>query len=183
VRGLDTDGFPAESVSWNDAVRFCARLSARPAEKAAGRKYRLPTEAEWEYACRPGTTTPFHFGKSLSSTQANFDGNRPYGGADKGPDLGRPCKMGNYKPNAWGLYDMHGNVRQWCADWYDPNYYKRSPKKDPAGPNVGRGRVLRGGSWAHMARVCRAAFRTGLPAGSTPADIGFRVACDVGGRR
>src|SRR5204863_6448340 len=106
--GLDTADFPVENISWQNAKDFCAKLSALPAEKSAGRVYRLPTEAEWEYACRAGTTTPFAFGKALSSDQANFNGTLPYGGAAKGPHLNRPAKVGSYKPNAFGLYDMHG---------------------------------------------------------------------------
>ena len=97
-----------EHVSWDDAVAFCRKLSELPEEKKAGRVYRLPTEAEWEYACRAGTKTPFHYGNSLSSKQANFNGNFPYGGADKGPYLKRTAKVGSYAANAFGLYDMHG---------------------------------------------------------------------------
>ncbi len=96
-------GHPVEQVSWDEAVDFCQRLSSLAAEKHAGRVYRLPTEAEWEYACRAGTTTPFHFGTSLFSIQANIDYNR-----------NRTTKVGSYPPNAWGLYDMHGNVWEWC---------------------------------------------------------------------
>jgi formylglycine-generating enzyme required for sulfatase activity len=177
VGGANTDRFPVERVSWNDALQFCAKLSARAGEKAAGRTYRLPTEAEWEYACRAGTTTPFHFGKSASSTQANFIGHYPYGGAAKGPYLQRTCKVGSYKPNAWGLYDMHGNVCQWCSDWYDTSYYKNSPKKDPKGPASASIRVLRGGSWLYSGSSCRAANRDGLGADGRQHFIGFRVAC------
>jgi RNA polymerase sigma factor (sigma-70 family) len=183
VRGIDTRDFPVECVSWDDALAFCKRLSALPAEKAALRIYRLPTEAEWEYACRAGTTTPFHFGKSLSSTQANFDGTDPSGGAAKGPFLGRTCKVGSYKPNAWGLYDMHGNVWQICADWFGKDYYRTSPRKDPVGPRTGSGRVVRGGAWGSPARQCRSAMRAFAPRGHRTALIGFRIACDVGGRR
>jgi formylglycine-generating enzyme required for sulfatase activity len=139
--------------------------------------YRLPTEAEWEYACRAGTTTPFHFGKSLSSRQANFDGNHPYGGAEKGPYLARTCKVGSYKPNKFGLYDMHGNVHQWCSDWYDKDYYKDSPAKDPLGPDRGAVRVLRGGSWIVLGRFCRAADRLTNDPGGRDYNMGFRVAC------
>jgi formylglycine-generating enzyme required for sulfatase activity len=183
VGGLDTSHFPVETVSWDDAVAFCEKLSALPAEKRARRVCRLPSEAEWEYACRAGTTTPFHFGKSLSSTQANFDGSRPYGRAAKGPVLDRTCKVGSYKPNAWGLHDMHGNVWQFCADWHDPNYYKLSPRKDPAGPKAGTYRVIRGGSWVNPGQYCRAAMRTLEHPAATSYVIGFRVACDIGGRR
>jgi formylglycine-generating enzyme required for sulfatase activity len=182
VKGLDTDDFPVETVSWHDAKRFCEKLSDLPAEKRRGRTYRLPTEAEWEYACRGGahSSNPFHFGKSLSSRQANFDGNHPYGGADKGPYLERTCKVGSYDPNKFGLHDMHGNVWQWCADWYAKDYYEKSPKKDPKGPASGTVRVVRGGSWRGVGWLCRAAFRLHVvPDGRC---IGFRVACDSLGK-
>src|SRR5262249_11368647 len=147
VKGLATADFPVERVSWHEAVKFCKKLSVRPAEKRARRVYRLPTEAEWEYACRAGTSTPFHFGRSLSSRQANFDGNAPYGGAAKGPWLRRTCKVGSYQPNGFGLFDMHGNLFQWCNDWYGRDYYKDSPRQDPQGPDEGTARIVRGGSW------------------------------------
>src|SRR5262249_29827499 len=139
--------FPVESVNWFEAEDFCRRLSALKSEKAAGRVYRLPTEAEWEYACRAGTETPFWQGTSLSSKQANFDGNKPYGDAPKGPSLQQPNRSNKYPPNPWGLYDMQGNVWQWCADRYGADYYQKSPLHDPRGPTVGTDRVVRGGSW------------------------------------
>src|SRR5262249_39984449 len=107
VQGMSTDDFPVENVNWEEATAFLKKLAALEKEREAGREYRLPTEAEWEYACRGGpcSSTPFHHGKSLSSTQANCHGNHPYGGAEKGPDLGRTCKVGTYKPNAFGLHD------------------------------------------------------------------------------
>jgi formylglycine-generating enzyme len=153
VKGLDTRRFPVESVSWKDAVAFCQKLTAWAQEKQAKRVYRLPSEAEWEYSCRAGTKTAFHCGDRLKSDQANFYGN---------DHLSRTCKVGSYKPNAWGLYDMHGNVKQWCSDWYDPDYYKVSPKKDPKGPKSGvvNARVLRGGYWLNYPGWCRAASRT-----------------------
>ena len=123
VKGLNTDDFPVERVSWHDAKQFCVKLSALPAETKAGRVYRLPAEAEWEYACRAGTTTPFHFGKSLSADQANFDERVDLPGENKGEWLGRTTKVGSYKPNAFGLFDMHGNVLEWCEDWYKRDYY------------------------------------------------------------
>jgi formylglycine-generating enzyme required for sulfatase activity len=170
VRGEDTSNFPVESVSWEDAKRFCDKLSALPREKAERRTYRLPTEAEWEYACRAGTTSRYHFGSSLSSSHANIS-------------LGLTCRVGRYKPNAWGLYDMHGNVWQWCADWYDADYYRKSPKEDPAGPDRGEARVLRGGSWDDYARDLRAAVR-GRNAPDYRKDIiGFRVVCVPGAGR
>ena len=149
------------SALWEEAVEFCHKLSARPQEQAAGRSYRLPTEAEWEYACREAGAlkTPFHFGAKLGSEQANFDGNCPYGGADKGPWLHRTTPVGSYKPNAFGLFDMHGNVWEWCQDWYDDNYYSQSPRQDPQGPQNGSYRVLRGGSWFNDGCGCRSAIR------------------------
>jgi formylglycine-generating enzyme required for sulfatase activity len=179
VKGLDTGRFPVESVSWHDARKFCDGLSKWAQEKKAGRVYRLPSEAEWEYACHAGTKTPFHFGKSASSTQANFYGGSPYGGAARGPYLGRTCKVGSYKPNAWGLFDMHGNVWEWCADWYGKDYYRDSPKTDPRGPSRGAGRVLRGGCWGLPGRGCRAARRGGREPGDRDSAVGFRVACDA----
>ena len=180
---------PVETVRWKDALEFCAKLSILDPEQKAGRTYRLPTEAEWEYACRAGTTTPFHFGASLS-TQANFKGTYPYGGATPGPFLKKTAKVGSYPPNAWGLYDMHGNVSEWCSDWYDPDYYKRSPKADPAGPEKGvlaTGfasdfyRVVRGGCWLDEGRGCRAAYRFRLQSTEPYRLVGFRVVCVVKG--
>lgn len=124
VAGMDTRGFPVEYVSWHDASEFCKKLTEMDESLPEGWEYRLPTEAEWEYACRAGTTTPFHFGSTLSSYQANFNGDHPYGDAPKGPYLKRTCEVGSYKCNGWGLYDMHGNVWEWCLDWYDPNFYQ-----------------------------------------------------------
>jgi formylglycine-generating enzyme required for sulfatase activity len=131
VAGMDTKRFPVENVSWDDAQAFCRKLSELPAEKKAGRSYRLPTEAEWEHACRAGTTTAFHYGASLTSTQANMYGLSPYGGAKAGPNLQRTEKVGSYRPNAFGLYDMHGNVLEWCQDWFDTTYYRTGPRVDP----------------------------------------------------
>jgi formylglycine-generating enzyme required for sulfatase activity len=175
VRDVDTSRFPVESVSWEDAGAFCAKLSAVPEEKQAGRVYRLPTEAEWEYACREGgrVSGPFHFGSSLCSTQANFDGNHPYGGADRGPNLERPAPVGSYQANAFGLYDLHGNVWEWCADWY--GWYNPKDRRDPQGPASGTIRVPRGGSWYNSGRNCRAARRARFPPGVGFAHTGFRV--------
>lgn len=174
----DTSNFPVETVFWNDAVEFCRRLSDLAEEKQAGRKYRLPTEAEWEYACRAGSNEPFHFGKSLSSRQANCNGNFPYGSADKGPYLQRTCAVGSYEPNRFGVYDMHGNVWEWCADWVAK--YEGEKAIDPTGPEragpVGANRVHRGGGWDVGARECRSAGRGGNTLDWRNHILGFRVA-------
>jgi formylglycine-generating enzyme required for sulfatase activity len=122
VRGQNTADFPAENMTWEEAADFCRRLSALPEERRAGRVYRLPTEAEWEYACRAGSTTAYHVGATLGPAAANF-GRRP-----------QPEKVGSFKPNAWGLFDMHGNVWEYCADHYQAGYYANSPRRDPRGP-------------------------------------------------
>jgi formylglycine-generating enzyme required for sulfatase activity len=179
--------FPMDQVRWPQAVAFCSKLSAKIEEKKAGRTYRLPTEAEWEYACRAGKKTVFHFGDALSSKEANFKGNFPYGGAPKGNFLQKTAKVGSYAPNAWGLYDMHGNVGEWCADYYDPDYYKNSPKQDPKGPAKGVVptdfsndfyRVVRGGCWLDEAQACRAAYRFRLQSSEPYRWVGFRVVCE-----
>jgi formylglycine-generating enzyme required for sulfatase activity len=179
--------YPMENVLWVEADEFCKKLSASDAEKRAGRKYRLPTEAEWEYACRAGTSSAFHSGDSLSSLQTNLNGNRPYGTAAKGPYLRKTAKVGSYEPNAFGLYDMHGNVAEWVADWYDPDYYNNCPEEDPLGPPMGTlpddyGNfflIARGGSWLDDARACRSAYRMRAMHRNRYWLIGFRVACDV----
>jgi formylglycine-generating enzyme required for sulfatase activity len=187
ARGGSPD-HPMEDVLWPDAAGFCTKLSDQPEEKRAGRKYRLPTEAEWEYACRAGTTTAFHLGSKLSSQQANFNGSFPYGAVEKGPYVRKTAKVGSYKPSAFGLYDMHGNVAEWCSDWYDEDYYARSPAKDPLGPPMGVMsddygdfyKVVRGGSWLDDAAACRSASRLRAMRTNRYRLIGFRVACEVG---
>ncbi len=187
-----SDENPIENVEWKEAISFCSRLSSRTQEKNAGRKYRLPTEAEWEYACRAGTTTAFHFGDALSSKQANFNGNYPAGAAEKGTYLRRTEKVGSYQPNAFGLHDMHGNVAEWCADWYDPEYYLDSPEENPLGPPLGvvstkftnNGNqnffvVVRGGCWVDDGRACRSAYRFRAMPNTQYRLIGFRVVCEV----
>jgi formylglycine-generating enzyme required for sulfatase activity len=184
VTGLDTSQFPVESVSWDDAVGFCEELNRKhwtqvpEALRLAGYRFRLPTEAQWEYACRAGTETPFHFGKELNGKQANCNGNYPYVTAEKGPYLGRTCRVGSYGANGSGLYDMHGNVWQWCADCYDPKYGSwLSPKKDPFNrkQDAMAPHVLRGGSWGYSAGECRAAYRFWFGTDRS-ANVGFRVA-------
>ena len=145
---------PVETVSWDDAVEFCKKLSAK-----TGKTVVLPTEAQWEYACRAGTKTPFNTGETISTDQANYDGNSVYGNGVKGEYRQKTTPVGTFKPNAFGLYDMHGNVWQWCADRYDEKYYGNSPKADPTGPADGAARVLRGGSWGSYPRSCRSAYR------------------------
>jgi formylglycine-generating enzyme required for sulfatase activity len=179
VAGKSTDDFPVENVSHEEAVEFCEKLTARVAEKRSGRKYCLPTEAEWEYSCRGGGSSSyqvFHFGNSLSSTQANFDGNYPYGSAGKGVYLERTCKVGSHGKNRFGVHDMHGNVWEWCSDWYDKDYYGKSPRRDPPGPSEGSLRVLRGGSWSRDGLSCRSADRSGREPADRDLDLGFRVA-------
>jgi formylglycine-generating enzyme required for sulfatase activity len=178
LKKVDTSRFPVENVSWEDAVRYCDKLTEKYGN--GGRKFRLPTEAEWEYACRGGTQTPFSFGSSCNGTEANCDGRFPFGTSAKGPYLGGTCAVGSYQPNAWGLYDMHGNVLQWCQDWYDKDYYAKSPKRDPQGPNSGKDRVLRGGSWECNAEGCRAASRLWCPPG--PIDYWTVPRVCLGGR-
>jgi formylglycine-generating enzyme required for sulfatase activity len=181
VKGLDTTQFPVEKVTWEDAKAFC-----ETAKKPAWGQWQLPSEAQWEYACRAGTETPFHFGKELNGNQANCNGGAPYGTKTKGPCLYRPCPVRSYKPNGFGLYQMHGNVQQWCADYYDDKYYLNSPINDafndkkgrscsPYGADFGDCRVLRGGSCFEHADRCQAAFRTGAPALDCRNCIGFRV--------
>jgi formylglycine-generating enzyme required for sulfatase activity len=168
---------PVDTVSWEDAREFCKKLSESEKEQAAKRRYGLPTEAQWEYACRGGAheSSPFHFGRSLSSTQAHFNGTLPYGGAPKGPYPQKTTSVGSYKPNDFGLYDMHGNVWEWCADWYDKDYYKNSPIQDPKGPENGKLRVLRGGAWIEYGLFCRTAVRSRSDPGSRSSGKGFRV--------
>jgi formylglycine-generating enzyme required for sulfatase activity len=175
VQGLDTRDFPVEQLLWEDAMAFCKRASASAALKARGWVVDLPTEAEREYACRAGTKTAFHYGDSLSSHQANFNGFHPFGNAPKGPHLQRNTKVGSYRPNAWGLYDMHGNINEWCKDWFDDNYYKVSPKRDPQGPAQGAVHCMRGGTCSDGAHACRSAFRNWGAADARHWGHGFRV--------
>jgi uncharacterized protein (TIGR02996 family) len=178
----DLDQSPVELVSWEHAQDFLKKLAALPEEVKGRREYRLPSEAEWEYACRGGPVSsalPFHLDRpssSLSSTQANFHGDYPCGGAARGPSLQRPCKVGSYKPNRLGLFDMHGNVDEWCLDWYDADSYVSSPPADPPGPASGSVRVFRGGSCFSRGAHCRAAHRGRLEPSDRLNDLGFRAA-------
>ena len=167
---------PVENVSWDEAMAYCRELTER--ERAAkrlpvGYEYGLPTEAQWEFACRAGTTGATACGDSLSSIQANFDGNYPYGGGAKGPYLGRTAKVGSYAPNAWGLFDMQGNVAEWCLDW--SRSYPGGSLTDPTGPTLGSRRVIRGGFWNSPARGCRSARRNDGAPTLRGSGIGFRA--------
>ncbi len=173
---------PVENVTWEEAVSFCRRLSELAEEKAAGRVYRLPTEAEWEYACRAGTTTAFCCGDALGPAQANCDGNFPFGEAERGAWPQKTTRVGSYAANNFGLHDMHGNVWEWCADWHDGDGYRRGPRRNPQGPPAGVFRVVRGGSWRNHAATCRSAYRNGLGPRNRDRCTGFRVVLEVSGK-
>ncbi len=167
---------PMESVSWFNATNYCRRLSLRmqaAKQLPSGYWFRLPTEAEWEYACRAGKIGAFAFGSSLSSTKANFNGKYPYGGSPVGPNLDMTAPVGSYPANPWGLYDMHGNVWEWCGDLYGP--YPGGEVTDPKGSTNGVKRVIRGGNWFLMGRYCRSADRMYDFPGSKNESLGFRV--------
>jgi formylglycine-generating enzyme required for sulfatase activity len=162
----DSSMYPVEQVSWEDAVEFCKKLSDLPEEKKAVRVYRLPTEAEWEYACRAGSKAAYSFGANSESL-----GDYAWFVDDFRIQI---HPVGEKKANAWGLYDMHGNVWEWCSDWYGE--YPKSAVSDPVGPKEGLIRVNRGGSWDDKAAVCRSAFRLGRVPSFRNGDLGFRVA-------
>jgi formylglycine-generating enzyme required for sulfatase activity len=173
------DQRPVEQVSWDDAMEFCRRLSQR-----TGRHYTLPSEAQWEYACRAGTTTPFHWGATISTKLANYDGSEVYGNGEKGVYRQQTTDVFSFPANPWGLHDMHGNVLEWCADHWHDNY-EGAPEdgrawidaKDKESDDTMRFRLLRGGSWDVLPAGCRSAFRNnGRPDGRDD-DIGFRVCC------
>jgi formylglycine-generating enzyme required for sulfatase activity len=179
VRVKDTSASPVEGVTWRQAALFCKKLGELPAEQAKKRSYRLPTEAEWEYACRAGATTALHFGDAVDSYSANFNGLSPYGAGRGGPFHRTTWKVGEYPANAFGLHDMHGNVMEWCQDWYAADYYSRSPKEDPPGPAEGTEKVARGGSWSNSGKACRSAVRAKLPPDQSHYGLGFRVVLTV----
>lgn len=159
---------PVETVSWEDCQEFVTKLRESDAIP-----YRLPTEAEWEYACRAGTTTPFFFGDTISSEQANLDGTIIYGNAKPGRLRNKTMSVGSFPPNAWGLYDMHGNLFEWCQDWYGE--YPKDDVVDPQGPNSGERRVLRGGAFLVPAACCRSAYRYQETPTLRGFHIGFRI--------
>jgi formylglycine-generating enzyme required for sulfatase activity len=165
---------PVEAVSWHDAAKFCKALSQK-----TGETVRLPTEAEWEWACRAGTATPFNTGDTLRTNQANYRDPEDRDDSDIGA---KTIPVGTFKPNAFGLYDMHGNVGQWCADRYKEDYYAKSPKADPPGPNTGNDRAERGGGWTISRSGCRSAYRNACPPECCSEVVGFRVAVEIGKR-
>ena len=171
VKEVDSANHPVEQVSWSYAVEFCQRLSALPEEKKAGRVYRLPTEAQWEYACRAGSQVAYSFGSDEKSL-VNF------GWYDSNSKL-MTHAVGLKKANAWGLYDMHGNVFEWCADCYGE--YPKGSATDPRGPEDGSNRVNRGGSWYSVAVRCRSANRDWDDPSLRSIDLGFRVALSSSG--
>jgi formylglycine-generating enzyme required for sulfatase activity len=168
IRAVDTGSHPVENVTWPEAVEFCRKLSALPAEQQAGRAYRLPTEAEWEYACRAGSKTAYSFGAALEklAEHAWFDQNTKM-----------PRPVATRKPNAWGLHDMHGNVWEWCADWLGD--YPSTAVIAPKGPDKGTDRVVRGGGWDIDSAACRSAYRDGGEPATRLASLGFRIAMTV----
>ena len=173
----DLQKLPVEKVSWDDCQEYIQKLNdllAGTPGAPAGFKFSLPTEAQWEYACRAGTTTAYHFGDTLNGDKANCDGTHPYpymptGTTAKGPYLMKTTEVRTYPANAWGLYDMHGNVREWCLDWYE------GIVTDPPGYSKGERRVFRGGAWAFSAWNCRAAYRTSLAPSQRNAYTGVRL--------
>jgi len=193
--------FPVERVSWFDAIVFCNELSERRGltpvytidreeidpnnRNATGIRwtviwdrsangYRLPTEAEWEFACRAGTTTAFNTGSNITASQANYDGTRPFNNNPSGEHRQTSTQVGSFPPNAFGLYDMHGNVGEWCWDWNGA--YPRGAETDPAGASFGVYRVFRGGHWNSPARFLRSAFRSGNNPSASESFLGFRLA-------
>ena len=167
---------PVLHVSWNDAIAYCEWLT-----KKNGKTFRLPTEAEWEYACRAGTTTPFNTGENITTDHANFDGNYPYSNNKKGVWRKNTIAVDSLKPNKWGLYNMHGNVWEWCDDVYSGTYYDECKAKglveNPGGqaPEKGSSRVIRGGSWGNSAEFCRSANRCSLTPVYRDGDVGYRL--------
>ncbi|MCA9214759.1 MAG: formylglycine-generating enzyme family protein [Planctomycetales bacterium] len=167
---VEGDNYPVETITWDEAVEFCRRLSEKD-----GARYRLPTEAEWEYACRAGTNTAFHTGESLSSKEANFNGEKD--DPQQGIYRDETTPVGGFAPNAWGLVDMHGNVWEWCADWHAD--YPKGAAIDPQGPTEGTTRIVRGGCWVNPSAVCRSANRGSTEPVSWNFHFGMRVVREI----
>ena len=174
---------PVESVTYEDVLRFLQKLNERSRTTATPDapplRYRLPTEAEWEYACRAGTTGPFVTGENLSSADANYNGKFPYGGSTPGEYRQRPVPVGSFSLNPWGLGDMHGNVWEWTSDWYAPYHESEADNIDPHGPSTGEKRVIRGGSWYFDANSARCALRYTHAPNDKGFSLGFRLAADA----
>ena len=166
---------PVEQVSWYQAVEFCQRLS-----RMTNRLYRLPSEAEWEYACRACTTTPFYFGETMSTDQANYDGNFTYGNGQPGVYRQQTTDVGTFPANGFGLHDMHGNVWEWCQDAAHDTY-EGAPSDGSAWIEAGlqHQRIRRGGSWADLPHHCRSAFRVKVDPDYQDFNLGFRICTSV----
>ena len=162
---------PIENIFWTHAAEFCHKLSAQ-----TGRDYRLPSNAQWEYACRAGTTTPIHFGETLTPDLANYNGNYTYSAGPKGLYRQQTTEVGSFSPNAFGLYDMHGNVWEWCLDGWQAFEARNSSKRNIQRLS-GQKKSLRGGSWFYLPSNCRSAYRLTYPFHNRTDDIGFRVVC------
>jgi len=180
------DKLPVENVSWYDAIEYCNKRSQKegltPAYTINGDNvtwnrnangYRLPTEAEWEYACRAGTTTPFSTGNNITTSQANYDGDYPYNNNAKGTYREKTTPVGSFASNAWGLYDMHGNVWEWCWDWFGS--YSSGTQTDPQGASSGADRVMRGGGWYNDSQYVRSAYRSYDSPSLRDSALGFRL--------
>ena len=167
---------PVECVSWNNAVNFCQKLSQK-----TGKNYKLPSEAQWEYACRAGTKTPFYFGESITLDLVNYDGNYAYAAAPKGQYRKQATDVGTFPPNAFGLYDMHGNVCEWCEDDWQENYINASINGS-ALISLSNIKLLRGGSWTYNPENCRSAYRNHNYLDNYHNNIGFRVVCSGAAR-
>jgi formylglycine-generating enzyme required for sulfatase activity/tRNA A-37 threonylcarbamoyl transferase component Bud32 len=162
---------PVECVSWNNAVNFCRKLNQK-----TGKNYKLPSEAQWEYACRAGTTTPFYFGESITPDLVNYDGRYPYANAPTGQYRKQTTDVGTFPPNAFGLYDMHGNVWEWCEDDWNKNYIN-APINGSALIGRSKRKLVRGGSWLNLPVACRSAYRNYSDLVNLSTYIGFRVVC------